>query len=297
MKNALIKRGFILLLGISFLMTACGPKEIPDDKMADIIHDVFLVNAYYTQFQSGKIKTDSVDIYGPVLEKYGYTVEDFRYSIERMTLKKSSRISELIDEATADIKKENDFFTYRQRMREKIDTLIGDYYQDTVYRRPDSTWVRNTRLKDSLTITIPVKKGNYTIQYNYLLEGRDREYLTMEYDQKDSLGKSAGNSSRQFSRQDGANKMNVSFVANFNARELEVLLVDYPSHAEKLAVRIDSVLITHIPPLEEKRPRFWKDLRDISDEEFTAYDFIPQDSSALYIVPPLRPDTARRTVL
>lgn len=284
-------------MGLTFLLTACGPKEIPDDKMADIIHDVFLVNAYYNQFGSGKIRTDSVDIYAPILEKYGYTVEDFRYSIERMTLKKSSRISELIDEATADIKKESDFYTYRQRMREKVDTLIDNYYRDTVYRCPDSTWVRNTRLKDSLTITVPVEKGRYTIQFNYRLEDHDREYMAMQYTQKDSTDKSVGSSSRQFSRQEGPNKMNVQLETNINARELEVLLVDYPSHAEKLAVRIDSVLITFVPPIEDKRSGFWKDLRHISDEEFTVYDFIPQDSGTLYVVPPLRPDTARRTDL
>lgn len=300
-KNNRIGKYTAFLLGTLFLLTACGPREIPDDKMEGIIHDIFLVNAYVKEYRGdAKIDTDSTDIYTPVFKKYGYTADDFRYSMERMALKKSSRLGELIDNATSDIKIENAFYEGRARILERVDSIVATSYQDTVLFRPDSVWFKKIKLKDSLKISLPATEGKYYITYDYMVDTTDNaHFLTARYKLLDSLGKSVYGNSRTITRGGVTKKMDISFHAESKADTLELILADYPKAATRMAIRIDSLLIVHEIPLKEARSRYWRDqLYLYSREKFSPYyESIQKDSSTLYIVPPLRPDTTSRTDL
>jgi len=298
-KNGSIKRLTAYLLGMLFFLTACGPREIPDQDMEGIIHDIFLVNAYVGQYQMGKIGTDSVDIYEPILEKYGYDAEDFRYSMERMTLKKSSRLAELIDKATADIKAENDFYEARARIAERVDTLIGDFYRDTVLQRVEPFWVRNPRDRDSLRILTAAEAGKYRVKYGYLIDSTDKSsYLSMRYNLKDSTGRNIYNNSRGLTRDTVRRDMDVTFDANERACSLELILAHYSDNIKNIGIRIDSLFVLHEPPLDSTRTRYWRDRFG----SYTARPYPPRyetekDSSTLYLMPPHRPEPAGRTEL
>jgi len=298
-KNRSIKTYVVSLFGALFLLTACGPKEIPDSDMQAIIHDIFLVNAYYGLYEQSHTPSDSVDIYTPILKKYGYDAEDFRYSMDRMALKKSSRLSELIDAATADIKEENNYYEGRARIALRVDTLMGQYYQDTVLQRPDSLWFRDIRKKDTLSITLPVEPGTYRILYGFQRDTTDKGHLTMRYRLKDTTGKFVLTNSRTLQQGQDYRKMDVTFDAGADADSLLLILADYPSSVKNAGLRIDSLMIIHHPPLDSVRSIYWKDQfnRYSHLEYLPDYESIPQDSGTLYLVPPLRPDTARRTDL
>ncbi len=143
MKKMRYKTLIIGLLGL-LALTACVPRRIPDRDMEAIIRDIFLVNAYRASVASPQTRTiiDSADIYTPILSDYGYDLDAFRRTIDRWALKKSSKLSELIEAATVDIRRENQIYLRRQRVLERLDTLATEHYRDSVYRLADSMWLR-----------------------------------------------------------------------------------------------------------------------------------------------------------
>ena len=71
-----MKRFFksLIVCALVAVMAACARhKIIPDDTLALIFHDAFLTNAY---IENENIDTDTLNIYEPIFEKYGYTIED-----------------------------------------------------------------------------------------------------------------------------------------------------------------------------------------------------------------------------
>ena len=69
----------IALVGIIATALSCdGPKAIPDKDLVNIFHDAFLANAYISE---SKITEDSLLLYEPILERYGYNVEDMRFTV------------------------------------------------------------------------------------------------------------------------------------------------------------------------------------------------------------------------
>lgn len=300
MKTASIKRCFIFLLGLAFLLTACGPREIPESKMKAIIQDVFMVNAYQALHGGNNhINTDSVDIYTPILNGYGYDLEDFRHTVDRWALKKSSKLSELIDEATADIKRENDYYIARQEIQDRIDTLINERYRDTVYQRLDPIWVKDRKHLDSLKFTIPAREGRYRILYRYLIDSADLNgRVALRYNQKDSAGEVLRPNTRTLTR-GGDRWMDFAFEAEAGIDSLELTLADYGNGRMAVAFRADSVYIIYNEPIEAGRKRYLEDMIRLVLGIDYPYEFPypSKDSGALHVVPPLRPDTARHTDL
>ena len=285
------------LLGLVFLLTACGPREISDSKMEAIIHDIFITNAYISLYNQGKVDVDSVDIYTPILESYGYDIEDFRYTLDRWALKKSSRLSELIDKATADIQRENQFYIARQRVSDRLDSLLVEIYRDTVYWRPDTVWYRGVKQKDSLKLRFPLEEGSYRLRYGYYVHN-EMSYLPMRYTQKNAADRAVDNNTRALNRTEQGGTIDVTFDYRATASYLEVMLADYSDHVKDPAIRIDSLLITHHAPIEKSRRRFLADNMRRYFGEYYPYAYPnPEDSGTLHVVPPFRPDTARHTDL
>ena len=80
----------ITLLAAAVLLTDCRRKEvIPDDTLADIFHDAFIVNSYVGV---ERLDLDSLDIYEPIFDKYGYTSRDVRYTVANFSRRKSARL-------------------------------------------------------------------------------------------------------------------------------------------------------------------------------------------------------------
>ncbi|MCD8185658.1 MAG: hypothetical protein LUD68_04135 [Rikenellaceae bacterium] len=176
-----------------------------------------------------------------------------------MALKKSSRLSELIDAATADIKEENNFYEGRARIAMRVDTLIGQFYRDTVVQRLDSLWIRDLRLKDTLSLRISVYPGQYRILYGFQRDTTDKGHLTMRYRLKDSTGKFILTNSRTLQQGQEYRKMDVTLEAGADADSLLLVLADYPSSTRAVGLRIDSLMILYHPPLDSVRPVYWKD--------------------------------------
>lgn len=295
-----MKRLFLYMIGVLMLLSACSsPKEIPDEKMADIIHDLLILNSYNSLYQRN-YGTDTVDIYQPVLDRYGYDAEDFRYSLKKLALRKSSRLSEIIDMATLSIQKENEFFIALKQEKSRLDSLISDRYKDTVYRQ-DTALIRVTSLnnKDRLKLRVPAREGEYAVHYNYLIDSADQNsYYMMRLNMINDPEEFAFRDSRTLTK--GVREhISLSATADKKNKALEVVLSDYFANAKTPSITVDSVYIIYYEPIETSRKRIIREMLNFDSDNHIPYkhELTPKDSSALRTVPPYRIDTTRRSDL
>ena len=87
-----------------FFTIACARhKIIPDDTLAKIFHDAFLTNAY---LDHENIEADTLNFYEPIFQKYGYTIEDVRFTIGNFSKRKSARLGDVVEVAIAQLEKQ-----------------------------------------------------------------------------------------------------------------------------------------------------------------------------------------------
>jgi len=73
----------IFLLIASALVSSCGPKaQIPPKEMSSLLEDLFLADQYIDMDNELSTLADTTLVYAPIIEEYGYSVDDFNSSIE-----------------------------------------------------------------------------------------------------------------------------------------------------------------------------------------------------------------------
>ena len=92
----------ILSLTLVLLLVGCARrKEIDDKTLAQIFRDAYLTNAY---LGVDYMELDSIQIYEPILESYGFTPEDLRYTIGNFSRRKSAQLGRVLKDAEEQIK-------------------------------------------------------------------------------------------------------------------------------------------------------------------------------------------------
>ena len=177
----MIKRSlYSLLLLVMFGLTGCKEKTvIPDPVLADIFHDAFVVNAYIGEKH---IDIDSMQIYEPIFSRYGYTIEDVRYTISTFARRKNIQLSSIVEMAKSRLTKERKEYDKKVMILDTIRNVAlrsfkRDLYHDTLIvakKRADSTLLR-IEIK-------PAPRGEYTIGYSYTCgDNLDKYHRSAEF--------------------------------------------------------------------------------------------------------------------
>lgn len=74
---------FLLFLLLTAALLSCSHRGrvIPKDKLAEIYADMFLADQWVTERRL-RHELDSASLYGAILERHGYKVEDYRITVE-----------------------------------------------------------------------------------------------------------------------------------------------------------------------------------------------------------------------
>ena len=100
MKRTLYMVLLVALLGV----TGCAKKNIiPDNTLADIFHDAFIVNSYIGE---ERINLDSLHVYEPIFQRYGYTAADVVHTVGNFSRRKSVRLGSIVEAAIAKLEKD-----------------------------------------------------------------------------------------------------------------------------------------------------------------------------------------------
>lgn len=159
-----MKRVVYILLALLTVMGCARRKEIDDKTLAQIFRDAYLTNAY---LGINYINIDSIQIYEPILDQYGYTPEDLRYTIGNFSRRKSAQLGRVLKEAEKEIAEYAVDYEKRVVVLDTIkDVAIRSFkrmvYQDSlieVKKRADTS-------KLKLTIE-PLQPGTYSVRYKY----------------------------------------------------------------------------------------------------------------------------------
>lgn len=163
-----MKRALLFLL---LTATACSrPEIIPDDRLATIFRDAFLANAYISE---QGLRTDSLRIYEPIFDRYGYTVEDVEYTLGNFSKRKSARLSDVVESAIGMLDTEG---TRLDRETAILDTIANASRRACTRTIYADTLIRMQRLRDSSRMRIvldSIRAGDYRITARYLLDSLD----------------------------------------------------------------------------------------------------------------------------
>ena len=159
-----MKRVVYILLALLTVLGCARRKEIDDKTLAQIFRDAYLTNAY---LGINYINIDSIQIYEPILDQYGYTPEDLRYTIGNFSRRKSAQLGRVLKEAEKEIAEYAVDYEKRVVVLDTIkDVAIRSFkrmvYQDSlieVKKRADTS-------KLKLTIE-PLQPGTYSVRYKY----------------------------------------------------------------------------------------------------------------------------------
>ena len=159
-------------LAICTLFVGCKPNDdIPEEELVNIFHDAFLANAYLSR--QGVSVDDSLLIYEPILQKYGYTVDEFREANMTLSQRKSARISQLITKASERLDAEAATERRRIMILDTIDNVAKRTYTRTLY---SDSLLHVKRLKDTTKLRISIKDiipGEYQVSFNYFIDTLD----------------------------------------------------------------------------------------------------------------------------
>lgn len=269
---------------IAISMWGCNKsRTISDDKLRLIFKDIYLSNAYCS---NNYIRCDTLDIYRPILSKYGYTPEDFKVTIANFSRRKSSRLSDVIETAIKELETEYDSLAAGVAKLDTIDARAGERFKRLVHR-VDSLRIKSVRDTAKLRITLPVEVGRYNITYVYRVDTVDKNgSLRATHTLLDSASKQINYDTHWFVNKD-RKRHTTNIEANERAKKLEIVLGNYPKNLTTPSLMIDSLRITYYLPKKVAIDSVNKLLVDykliIDDKEWSD---ITKDSSSLYVVPP-----------
>ena len=161
----------VLALCATISIGCSGPKAIADKDLVKIFHDAFLANAYFTECV---INDDSLLLYEPILARHGYTVEDMQYTVQTIAQRKSSRLSDLVGEASRMLEEESKEYNYQLVVLDTIDNIAKRKYTRIVY---SDSLITAKRLKDSTKLHIVIRDimpGEYNVAFDYHIDTADQ---------------------------------------------------------------------------------------------------------------------------
>lgn len=253
MKNAFRQITLLLVGALLALSVGCSKKTIiPDSDLERITREMFLVNAYAT---AEKVHTDSLDIYTPILERYGYTQDDYFNTLANFSKRKSARLGDVIEATIKSLEGLADGYTRKLRNLDYIDSLAKAQCSKEVLWR-EKIAVR--RFKDTvrLQLVLPVRdEGEYVVSFNYLIDTLDKN-LRLQTNHEVYNGDGV----RTFyNRTNLTRAERKSFTTTIKPKrgdvEYRLTLADYAHREDDPHITFDSLRIVYLPPAHEALAR------------------------------------------
>lgn len=154
----------IIVLAATAFVQCRRDRVIPDDTLAEMFYEAFLTNSY---IGIEYIDTDSLQIYEPIFQKYGYTSKDVRYTVGNFSRRKSARLGNVVEQAITRLDEEGKELERQVMILDTIRNVAVRRFTRTV--RADSL-IRATKVADSVCLFItlaPVQAGEYEVSYEY----------------------------------------------------------------------------------------------------------------------------------
>ena len=245
-------------------LIACNSRKlIPDAELGQIFHDAMLINAYIQHNRQHDL--DSMNIYEPVLAKYGYTKEDMHYTLNNISRRKSASLGKVADYMINTLNDESDRLNEQVAKLDTIENVARRRYQRVIYQ--DTTIVATTEADTALLqIVIPhAEKGLYHIDASYTIDSSDkgigRRYVIKWMHGEETVREITSSS---LSR---GRKARISVDAWINEGDslAEYLYIDFTrfnlkkNRLPKSPITIHEIKVTHTPHIDYSKERLFRE--------------------------------------
>lgn len=162
-----MKRVLIITLTLLCIVSCARKKEIDDQTLAKIFSEAYISNAY---LGINYFNIDSVQIYEPILGRYGYTPEDLRYTIGNFSRRKSAQLGRVLKDAEEQIKVFADIYEKEVIILDTIKNVAVRSMQRVVCK---DSLISVKKLADTSKLKLvvePLQPGMYSIRYRYTCE-------------------------------------------------------------------------------------------------------------------------------
>lgn len=257
-----MKRFFRALIVSLFAVAAVAcarHKIIPDDTLALIFHDAFLTNAY---IEKEGVDVDTLNFYEPIFEKYGYTIEDVRFTIGNFSKRKSARLGDVVEVAIDLLEEEGKFYEKEVAVLDTIDNTAQRLFTRTIYT---DSLIRIKSLKDSTKRIITIgnlRPGEYRVQFDYQVDSLDnntQRKTVMWFEREDST--IFGRQQYVLRKADEPEEFSRTLMADTSVRRLtiDLLSANIPDKKESAKKRkkhhtgltVTNLRVIHIPIVAE----------------------------------------------
>ncbi len=154
--------GIILIaVVLSSVALSCTDKArvIPVRKMEKIYREMFLADQWLEDFPEKKEMAETTWFYVPIFERYGYTVEDYRKSVDYY-LNDPKRYADMIDRVIKDMEAEAEVIDKnllrQERARDRADSIARAL---RAFAAEDFTFYEDLFLVNSMTDRINIRKN------------------------------------------------------------------------------------------------------------------------------------------
>lgn len=276
MKRILVPMSLLLLFGTA----ACSHHRIiPNDELAAIFRDVYLTNAYVAK---ENLRTDSLNLYQPIFERYGYTPEDVERTVESFSKRKSARLSDVVEAAIALLDREGEYYQHEVAVLDTIANVSCRSLYRTVYA---DTLIRARRLADSTLLRIELdslRAGEYRVSAEYFVDSLDRNPGMRGAVWTELEDGTRRNMYSYLLRRSVDGEFTRSLEVDTSMKRLVVSFIEFtrPRERKRLSVTVRNLKIEYTPPVEEAIDSFFHrqvDVRIFADE-FLGDAFRTKDS-------------------
>lgn len=249
MKHAINRVVLIVALVILCLGGAgCSRKTIiPDSDLERITREMFLVNAYAN---AEKMNTDSLDIYTPILERYGYTQDDFFNTLANFQKRKSARLGDVVEASIASLESLAEGYEQKLRNLRYVDSLAkAQCAREVLFVEH----IAARKLKDTtkLQFTLPIHdSGEYVVSYHYYIDSLDKnQRLQSNHAIYNKEGIRTYLNRNNLTHEDSL-YYTTTLKPKAGAVVYRLTLADYTRREDDPHITFDSVRVVYLPPSE-----------------------------------------------
>ncbi len=154
---------FIVAAAVALSLAGCNRRQtIPEDTLAEILRDAYLTNAY---LGNRYMVIDSLQIYEPILARYGYSQSDFQYTIGNFSRRKSAKLGLVLRDAEDQLREQAEKYEKLVVVLDTIRDVALRKYTRTIY---SDTLIKVRKRADTTRLHIviePIYPGAYDIRY------------------------------------------------------------------------------------------------------------------------------------
>ncbi len=256
--NSMKKIIISLLFATLMIAPSCVKRvTIPDDELALIFRDAFLTNAYVLD---ERVRFDTLQVYQPIFDKYGYTAEDVAYTVGSFSKRKSARLSDVVEQSIELLESGQAYYAHETMILDTIDDRALRSARKLFYSKE---LVEYYSLKDTTDLRIELDSlhpGKYDISFDYFIDSLDNNkgsYRIM------SWAPLAGSNQKRgvvtgYLRKNSKNSYERTVKIDTMTGKYVIMLAETYEAKRKPHITFNDIRIEYTPPLDEAVEKFYK---------------------------------------